>query len=61
MCRRSRLVARKRRPVVDIAFETVKHWHPVRLLVDTPGDYESAFALQQAWEEGRGYKCDHEY
>lgn len=61
MCRRSRLVARKRRPVVDIAFETVKHWHPVRLLVDAPDDSESAFALQQAWEEGRGYKCDHEY
>lgn len=61
MCGRSRLVARKRRPVVDISFETVRHWNAVRLLVDTPTDEESAFALQQAWEEARGYKCDHDY
>jgi hypothetical protein len=60
-CGRSRLVARKRRPVVDIGFDTTTgKWIAVRLLVDEP-DETNAFALQQAWEESRGYMCDHDY
>lgn len=61
VCGRSRLMARKRRQTIDITLETVKHWTAVRLLVDDPGDEASAFALQQAWEESRGYKCEHEF